>query len=106
MLWEADADQRECLDFTAHCRGAVTATARGIGDAAVSLGLPSRFPLFCSLIHHNASSPAIIPNADYLEHIASLQAKFVSSAWLVRPQASHTIARMDVVLGIVVLEKG
>lgn len=106
VLGQADADKGKGLHLAADGRGRVVGAARRVGDTAVALGLPSGFPLLGPLVEHDTSGPAVVPDANHLEHISALEGKLVGCSRLVGPEDGHLVGGVNVVVGIVVLEEG
>jgi hypothetical protein len=69
MLWHAHAHEWECLDLAVdlHSR-----PSSGVTNARVALLRLACLPLFSGLCKSDTGRPAIIPDANDLEHVATL----------------------------------
>ena len=78
VLWQADADQWESLDFAF----AVIVVLR-LRHARVTLNIG--LPIFCLATSSYTSGPAIVPDTDDFHHVATLKVKLVGGARFVGP---------------------
>lgn len=104
MLRKTDADQRERLDIS-HGHRRCGRPMRAIRHSTVALFSVSCVVIFGILGDSNSCSPAVVPNADDLQHIATVQRKLVVCARLVCPQGGNTITGSNVILRVIILER-
>lgn len=103
MLWHAYTHQRECFDV------AVVLDARFLSgpvtNARVTLDGSPCLPLVRRLREPDTRGPPVVPDADNLEHVSTLQLELVISSGLVCPENGDGIVRMYVLLGVVIFEE-
>src|SRR5271154_1989722 len=104
-LRQAHANKRKGFDLSRRC-WRWWSINRPVRYSTVSLSIVLAIVVLSTFVDTDSCRPAIVPDANHLEHIAALQLKLVASPWLIGPQDGDFVVRMDVVWRIIILEEG